>query len=148
MHKTLSIRANRVLIVCECLAVLLGLWATSGRIVLACATGAAVGLVAGALQGRALRAAPGAFAATVTAMDVRRALIASRDGKLAISLGWVTSALLIVPSIYFRPILLAGVPWLMGYLAFMLGRDIIAYTALRHVETAATHSATDRLARP
>jgi hypothetical protein len=79
-------------------------------------------------------------------MDVRRALIASRDGKLAISLGWVTATVLVVPSVYLRPFLFAGVPWFMGYLEFMLGRDIIAYSALRHVEAAASHSPTDRRA--
>ena len=148
MHKTLDPQANRILIACECVALLLGLWATSGRIALACAIGAVAGSVAGVLQGRALRAAPGAFATTVTAMDVRRALIASRDGKLAISLGWVTAAVLVVPALYFRPILLAGVPWLTGYLAFMFGRDIIAYPALRNVHAAASHSPTDLLGPP
>lgn len=146
MHKTLDFQANRVLIVSESVALILALWATSGRIAVACAIGVTAGLTAGVFQARALRATPTAFATTVTAMDVRRAMTASRGGKLAISLGWATAAVLVLPALFFRPILLAGVPWLTGYLAFMLARDVVAYPALRHVHAPASHSSSDPVA--
>jgi hypothetical protein len=66
-------------------------------------------------------------------MDVRRVLIASSSGKLAIALGWVCGAILLILSFFSGVEYGAVTRWLAGYLAFMLLRDVVAYPALRSV---------------
>jgi len=131
VHKSLALGTNRVLILCWLVGASgLVLW-TSGAVLSACAVGAAFGAVAGVLQGRALRSDPAGFAATATAIDVRRVLSATRDGKLAIAMGWVCGIALLVVSLGTRQVVLAK--WLAGYLTFMLLRDVVAYPALRSI---------------
>lgn len=133
MHKTLNLRVNGVFILCEIVVLGLFLLPPSGRVALSCATGAILGCWAGVLQARVLRAKPDAFAATSTALDVRRLMAVSHAGKLSIALGWLSVMLVLLSAVSFRPISLASAPLLAGYFAFMLLRDLIAYPALRSV---------------
>jgi len=110
------------------------------RSVLPCALGFALGIWAGILQLRTLRAEADGFARTVTALDVRRVLASSRDGKLAIALGWTCMAALL-PIVFFQHADgTAVIDVFAGYLAFMLSRDMLAYRALPVVAAAAPAS--------
>ena len=137
MHKSLSVRTNRLLIVLWAAGVLAFALFTRGTIALPVVIGAACGVVAGLLQRTALRSNASAFAETATALDVRHILTSSRSGKTAISVGWICALVLLVIAILFRQNSQIAASWFAGYLAFMLFRDAIAYSALRYVLAAA-----------
>jgi hypothetical protein len=129
----LTIGANRTLILIYAAGVALLMIVTGGVVFLSCLVGAGFGVVAGFLQRRVLRTQAGAFAQTTTARDVRRVMTSSRAGTAAISITWISGLLLFVLATFFGQLALSGVSWFAGFLAFMLIRDVIAYSALRFV---------------
>ena len=143
MHKSLTVGANRTLILIYAAGVALLMIVTGNVVFLSCLIGAGCGVAAGFLQRRVLQTHGGAFAQTTTAMDVRRVMTSSRAGTAAISMTWISGFLLLVLALFFSQLTLAGVSWFAGFLAFMLVRDVIAYTALRFVVQA---PASDRAA--
>jgi len=138
MHKSLTRRTNQVLISCWAIAVAGLNFATSAGVAAACGTGAIVGVAAGISQSSALRADPQGFARAVTALDVRRVLMASPQGKLSVRLVWINGLVLLVHLLVTHQVTPLLASWFAGYFAFMLVRDTIAYGALRHVATAAS----------
>ena len=132
MHKSLTAKTNRVLIACWALGVISLAILTAGALPL-CAVGAAAGVGAGVLQARTLRSEASTFARTVTAMDVRRVLAGSGNGKMAIAIGWLCGVILLILAFVGGAGPVAIARWLAGYLAFMLMRDVVAYPALRTV---------------
>jgi hypothetical protein len=141
MHGSLSRKTNRVIIAGSAsVAVVLALLISQRSLIVFCGIGAGLGAVGGVLQARALSSHPAEFAKTETALDVRRALLASRDGERAIRLGWTCAFLLFVASFLLGGDLLAPARWLTGYLVFMAVRDAAAYPALRVVEAVGARS--------
>jgi hypothetical protein len=142
VHKSLTLPTNRVLIFCWLAGTTAIVVATSGAALIPCVVGAAFGVGAGVLQARALRSDPAGFAATTTALDVRRVLNAANGGKSAIAAGWVCGVALVMVAFSSGTRQLA--PWnaLGGYLTFMLVRDILAYPALRSVASVAAQPTT------
>ena len=133
MHKSLTVGANRTLILIYAAGVALLMIVTGSVVFLSCLIGAGSGVAAGFLQRRVLQTHAGAFAHTTTAMDVRRVMTSSRAGRAAISMTWISGFLLLLLALFFGQLTLAWISWFAGFLAFMLVRDVIAYTALRFV---------------
>jgi hypothetical protein len=133
MHKSLTVEANRTLILIYAAGVALLMLVTGNIVFLSCLIGASFGVAAGSLQRRVLQTHAGAFAQATTAVDVRRVMTSSRAGTAAISMTWISAFVLLVRALFFGELALASVSWFAGFLAFMLVRDVIAYTALRFV---------------
>src|SRR5437868_996490 len=120
MHKSLAQGPNRLLIGCWLVGI--GVLAATSRqiILLPCVVGVAIGAVAGFLQNRALRRDAQAFAATTSALDVRRVMRLSRAGMGSLAGSWLAGGVLAI-------VALAGgsdpsyamAQWFAGYLAFM-----------------------------
>jgi hypothetical protein len=144
MHKSLTRKANRTLIAIYSSGVAVLMLVTGSVIFLACLVGAAFGVVAGVLQRRVLQTHAAEFIQTTTAMDVRRVMTSSRAGTAAISLTWISGATLLILALAFGQLTLAWLSWFAGFLAFMLVRDAVAYTAL----PAAAHAPPSESARP
>ena len=82
MHKSLTRAASRNLILAWMAWTAVTVVVTRAAVVPSFAVGAVFGVCAGLLQTRALKANPAAFAAAVSAFDVRHALRATRAGTL------------------------------------------------------------------
>lgn len=82
-----------------------------------------LGAFAGVLQARALAARRGEFLTSRTAMDVRRAALASVPGKLSIVLLWGTGVAALVWAIHSNPRNPFFI-WLAGYTSFSMARDL------------------------
>jgi hypothetical protein len=141
VHKSLTRTASRNLIIAWIVWTAVVVALTRATVLPSFALGAVFGLGAGLLQSRALKANPGAFAAAVTAIDVRRALLATRGGTLAVALGWLCALALVGTAVLSRAGIGAIAVWFGGYAAFMLARDLLAHRALVAVEEAATRNA-------
>jgi hypothetical protein len=100
--------------------------------------GALLGTLAGVLQYKALGRDPLAFAQAVTAMDVRRALTASPQGRASVRLTWINGVVLLLVSLHFRRPVFVFAAWFSGYFSFMLVRDLIAFPGLGRVAAAAS----------
>lgn len=87
-------------------------------------TGFIVGACLGFLQLRALRTSAGSFIASRTVMEVRRALVSTRWGRLYIRLFWVGSLALIGSAIFVQPEN-ALVPFFGGYAPFAFARELM-----------------------
>jgi hypothetical protein len=74
-------------------------------------------------------------------MDVRRVMTSTRAGTAAIALVWLCAIVLVGFALFVGKLALAYVSWLGGFLAFMLVRDVIAYSALRYPLQAAADRA-------
>src|SRR5690349_11935847 len=101
MHKSLTLGANRKLILVYATGVALLMIITGHVVFLSCLIGAGFGVAAGFLQRRVLQTHAGAFAKTTTAMDVRRIMTSSRAGTAAISMTWISGLLLLVLAMFF-----------------------------------------------
>ena len=88
---------------------------------------AAFGVVVGVLQTRALRAAPRAFLAAESTVEVREALMSSSSGRMAVALQWVLLPILLAVA-WRSGSVVAGA--LGGYAVFMGVRDAVALRAL------------------
>src|SRR5262245_6629032 len=124
MHSTLHPKNNRFLIACLTAGVAAVLFLTSGAAALSCVFGAAFGVWAGILQKKVLRRDAELFRAAESALDVRRVMVASREGKRAIALGWISAALLFIPAAISGSMVLLFANQAAGYFTFMLVRDI------------------------
>ena len=136
MHSSLSPKNSRFLIGCLTAGVAILLFLSSGAAALSCIFGAAFGAWAGILQGKALRQDAERFRNANTASDVRRIMVASREGKRAITLGWLSGVLLLAPAAMSETTVLMVGKFFAGYCTFMLVRDIVAYPSLRDVTSA------------
>ena len=96
-HSSLSPRTNVLLIICWALVASVLLFAVpdSARIVLA-AAGMIAGAIGGALQHRSFREAAPSFVAASSLMDIRRAMTATKPGRLYIKFLYLSKAVLIV----------------------------------------------------
>ena len=129
MHKSLMPRANIVLAL---------LWASSFAIALSFTWQQAfplvfvsfvAGVVAGFLQGTALSAFAAQFRGASTAIEVRRILVSSWHGKIAVVLLWVTS----IGAFAWVFILDTNNPfiiWAAAYASFALERELFALPAV------------------
>ena len=88
-----------------------------------------LGILAGASQTRALAANREAFRSSQTALEVRRALVSTRAGKLSVVLLWGTGILALVWAIAVRPSN-PVVVWLAGQASFSLARECCSLPAL------------------
>ncbi len=151
MHVTLTQQANRRLIACWAGFEVLVWILTSGQVAACAGLGAALGVVGGLLQRSVLVSHAREFAQAKTALDVRRVFTSSQFGAISIALGWICLATLLVLSLALAlrqpispttPLSLSG-NLFAGYFAFMLLRDGVAYSALRHVAAAESPSNAD-----
>jgi hypothetical protein len=133
MHRSLKPATNRILIAVYAVGVAVLFAASPNTAFLTCTLGALFGVPAGFLQAHALKTQAAAFSQTVTALDVRRVMMSSPQGKWAIRLSWVCAVLVFALAMIFRAPVAVLASWLAGYLAFMLVRDAIAYRSLRFV---------------
>jgi hypothetical protein len=105
--------------------------------------GGVLGFVAGLCQLHALREEAPRFLPAKTAVEVRRAMMASRFGRYAIYLLWVSAAILLLCVVTQPDRRLFS--WLAGYAAFSLARDLVALPGCLDIwrtATAPTSSAT------
>ena len=101
--------------------------------------GACFGLLVGSIQAKTLRSNSLAFARATTAMEVRSAFTATRIGKLAVGLQWLgVAAVAIVSFVRSRDLVFVG--FIASYLAFMLAREAVSFSALRFVNDTAEAS--------
>jgi hypothetical protein len=133
MHSALHPKNNRILIACWTAVVALMLFVTSGSAAYSCMFGATFGAWAGLLQRKALRKDAELFRAADTAWDVRRAMVASPEGKRTITLGWMSAAMLLVVAVDSNSLFLVFAKFFAGYFSFVLLRDVVAYPALAAV---------------
>jgi hypothetical protein len=133
MYSTLHPKNNRILIACWAAVVAVLLLVTSGSAAFPCMFGATFGAWAGLLQRKALRRDAELFRAADTAWDVRRAMVASPEGKRAITLGWMSAAMLLVIAADSNSLLFVVAKVFAGYFSFVLLRDVVAYPALAEV---------------
>jgi hypothetical protein len=107
----------------------LALWFSWQYAALLAGTAFAVGIIAGLLQTRALTETPERFQSAVTAIDVRRALVANASGKLSIILLWCNAVVSLLWALSANP----NNPifaWLAGFASFRLARESIALPAV------------------
>lgn len=129
MHTSLTTRANIVLILLWG-GILIGMltmnWPLPGAPV---GLAFALGIAAGLLQTHAMRDMRDQFRGANTAKEVRRVLISTRSGKLAVALLWGTAvgmlvwAFLLVPK---SPLVL----WIPTYASFAFARELTALPAV------------------
>ena len=129
MHKSLTLRANIVLAL---------LWASSFALALSFTwqqafplvfISFAIGVVAGLLQGHALSALTAQFREASTAIEVRRILVSSWHGKVAVALLWVTA----IGAFAWAFTLGTNNPfiiWVAAYASFALARELFALPAV------------------
>ena len=88
--------------------------------------GVLLGGVVGVLQKSSIRGAAASFRNAETAMDVRRAFMATPSGKRAIQIQWVAAILILAAAIWLgNPI--GG--FVAGYSLLMCTRDLVALSA-------------------
>jgi hypothetical protein len=97
--------------------------------------GAVFGVLAGAFQARALWSSPAAFAATVSAADVRRQLMSSLAGKLSVACIWGGAAMIAWLAWNLSRAHLLGT-FAAGYVTLMLFRELLTLYALGRVKHA------------
>lgn len=99
--------------------------------ILLASTGAAAGLVAGALQRSSVASSPAVFASAGSMREVRRAFRSNRPGTLSIVVTWIAAAVLFVIALPRDGATFLN--FLAGYASFMLVREIVAFGAISHV---------------
>ncbi|NTX06841.1 hypothetical protein [Myxococcus sp. CA040A] len=99
------------------------------------AVGALCGVIVGTLQARSLRAAPDAIRAAKTAIEVRRAMVATVAGKWAIRAHWVTTVVLLTLAMMMMGIG-TFVAFVVGSLAYMAVRDLTTLPELLRLSSA------------
>ena len=96
--------------------------------------GLPLGCLVGVLQGRAVRANSMAFARASTALEVRAALTGTATGKAALLIQWC-AAVAIATLSFVRSHQLFLVGFFAGYLGFMLARESVTFSSLRHLQS-------------
>jgi hypothetical protein len=127
-HFTLRPGFNVVLIIVWGLAAGVLSWAAQPHPVLLAGVGAAAGLIAGLLQRRSIQSAPATFAGARSALDVRRAFMSNRSGKLSIAMIWIAGLVLMVIALVKGGNVPLG--FAAGYATFMFVREIFAFRAV------------------
>jgi hypothetical protein len=89
MHPTLNPRTSAIVIVSSAVVATAAMALTRPVPVLPAAVGAVFGAVVGLLQVQALRGAAALFRSARSAMDVRRAMTATRAGVRSVALQWI-----------------------------------------------------------
>jgi len=127
LHTSLTLRTNLIsigaaVLVATGTAVLPGPFPK-----LAWILGATLGFIAGVTQASALHEVPEQFATADTAVEVRRVLMSTRAGQIAVLAQWVLLAVLLA-------VLLSGVVTIAGalggYAVFVGVRDVVALKAV------------------
>ncbi len=122
MHATLTPRANFKLIALWCTLLTACAMFSSRSAVLPFVAFGTAGIVAGMLQTRALLGRRTSFLRAETALEVRRALVATLPGKLAVAMVWVKAAALL--ALVLSQGEYANVQTILGcYAAFALARE-------------------------
>lgn len=124
MHTTLQPKTQMVLMSIWSAVILAVLVVASPRPWLFLGIGAGFGLLGGILQLRAFRESPARFVAAKTAVEVRRAISASRFGRLYIYTFWLSQIAIFALSFF----LLGGraiVGFIGGYASFSLVRELL-----------------------
>jgi hypothetical protein len=133
MHPTLNPRTSAIVIVSSAVVAAAAMALTRPVPVLPAAVGAAFGAVVGLLQTRALREAADLFRSARTAMDVRRAMTATRAGVRSVGLQWIGVFAALATSLRTgNPLggIVAGCALLMGV------RDLVAVGAVARLAPA------------
>ena len=129
MHATLTIPGNVKLIVlwfavlAICIGVGIGSWW------LAVVLFSLAGLVAGFLQGHAVRKQPSVFQTAASALAVRKALLSSPFGLASVLLLWLSAGALLAMLFLARPPISLSV-FIAGFAAFALGRESASLPAV------------------
>ncbi len=97
--------------------------------------GALSGVAGGILQSRSVAANPEGYRGTSTWQQVRPAMTATRAGRGALALGWITALVLLAVGLFRPGNLLYGLA--SGYLAMTVVRDLVALPALRALQSTA-----------
>jgi hypothetical protein len=124
MHASLRPKTNIMLLVIWGAAGVSIAWGASPRPWLFFGLGIALGVCAGVIQLRSLRESAASLLTTRTAMDVRRVLTSSRNGRFYLFALWGSIAVLFALAYY----LLRGrafVGLLAGYAAFAFMRELV-----------------------
>ena len=125
MHKSLTPRNNLLLMLVW--AVVVGAFtivSAHPNKALMLGVGAALGLIAGVLQLRALQEGKERFLAATTALEVRAAMASSKAGRFAIFTLYGSAGLLLLTAFMQKEVIAFGL--LAGFAAFALVRDGIA----------------------
>ena len=123
MHASLRLQPN-VIIIGAFILVAVGTAMRPGPFPsVAWAVAVVFGVVAGDLQSRSIRIAPQKFLSAQTSIEVRKALMSTRPGRLTVLGQWIVMPLLLVAG-WWGGNVVAGA--LGGYALFMAVRDIVA----------------------
>lgn len=129
MHPSLTTRANIVLILLWA-GILIGMLAMNWPQPLAPISLAFVlGIAAGLLQTHAMRDMRDQFRGANTAKEVRRVLVSTRPGKLAVALLWGTAVGMLVWAFLLAP-KSPLVLWIPAYASFAFARELVALPAV------------------
>jgi len=98
------------------------------------ASGALLGAIAGALQLRAMRSSSGAFLASTSMQEVRRAMTASGGGRAYIYVFWGSAVLLVVLAwSLLGPRFPLG--WAASYATFAFTRELVTFRGIIELES-------------
>ena len=123
MHASLRLQPN-IVIIGACLLVAVGTAMRPGPFpVLAWAVAVGFGVVVGGLQSRSMRMVPEKFLGAQSSVEVRKALMSTRPGRLTVLGQWIVLPLLLVTG-WWGGNVVAGA--LGGYALFMAVRDIVS----------------------
>ena len=132
LHFSLTARFNVFLIIATGLVASLLVLLLRPRPVVPVAIGLVAGAVTGALQRLSIRTSPADFARSQTALEVRRALMSNRPGKLSIAVLWATGVVLLIVALTraSSPLL----EFAAGYASFMLARETLSFGVLAETQ--------------
>jgi len=99
--------------------------------------GATFGVGVGVLQSRSIANADALFTAATTSLDVRRALVSNGAGKWAVGLQWTCVGALALAALSQGNLV---VSFIVGYSAFMCGREAATLRAVMRLGRAASRT--------
>jgi hypothetical protein len=126
MHATLKLKTNLLQVICCSILTTVFFVLAHPRPLLVTIVAGVTGILAGFLQQKSLISSAERFLTAQTAMEVRKALMDTRSGKLSIMLQWIAIGVVVAISIH-QNLNVSSVRGICAsYFFFMLMRDLVA----------------------
>jgi hypothetical protein len=135
MHSSLVVRTNILLLAVYAAAVIAWIWTSEGRDALLLMPFLVLGIAAGWLQSRVLRAIPQRFLLANSSIQIRRALWSVSKGKVSIALAWISGAGCVL-LLLLNPFNSGFATALAAYATFGFARELVSLRSVAELTTA------------